>query len=178
VELTRVKVIYYGHIIKGLNVNTSIDVKIKDINSMTVAFINVKSDFSQIPLTFQKLYGWIAQKGYEPIGPSIAIYYNIPGEVPDDQLSWELRSQLSGDIAEVEPDTEGLGIKKLDAVKMATTIYKGSYENIEPVYVALNAWVATNNYEVSGPVEELYYNDPRISGEEPITEIRFPIRKR
>jgi len=178
VELTRVKVIYYGHIIKGINVNTSIDVKIKDINSMTVAFINVKGDFRQIPMTFQKLYGWIAQKGYEPIGPSIAIYYNIPGEVPDDQLSWELRSQLSGDIAEVEPDTEGLGIKKLDAVKMATTIYKGPYENIEPVYVALNAWVATNNYEVSGPVEELYYNDPRISGEEPITEIRFPIRKR
>jgi len=79
VELTRVKVIYYGHIIKGVNVNTSIDVKIKGINSMTVAFINVKGDFSQNPMTFQKLNGWIAQKGYEPIGPSIAIYYNIPG---------------------------------------------------------------------------------------------------
>jgi len=158
--------------------NPSIDVKIKDINSMTVAFINVKGDFSQIPMTFQKLYGWIAQKGYEPIGPSIAIYYNIPGEVPGDQLSWELRSQLSDDVSEVGPDADGLGVKKLGAIKMATTIYKGPYENIEPVYVALNAWVATNNYEVIGPVEELYYNDPRISGEEPITEIRLPIRKR
>jgi len=41
---------------------------------MTVAFINVKGDFSQIPMTFQKLYGWIVQKGYKPIGPSIAVY--------------------------------------------------------------------------------------------------------
>ena len=54
--------------------NPSIDVKIKDINPMTVAFINVKGDFSQIPMTFQKLYGWIVQKGYKPIGPSIAVY--------------------------------------------------------------------------------------------------------
>ena len=158
--------------------NPSIDVKIKDINPMTVAFISAKGDFSQIPMAFQKLYGWIAQKGYKPIGPSIAVYYNIPGEVPDEQLSWELRSQLSGDIAEVGLDTEGLGVKKLDAVKMATTIYKGPYENIEPVYIALNTWIATSDYEVNGPVEELYFNDPTIAGEEPLTEIRFPIYKK
>ncbi|MBA7467499.1 DNA gyrase inhibitor [subsurface metagenome] len=158
--------------------NPSIDVKIKDIKPMTVAFINVKGSFSQIPLTFQKLYGWIAQKGYKPIGPSIAVYYNVPGEVPDEQLRWELRSQLSGDMAEVEPDTEAFGVKKVDAVKMATTMYKGPYENIEPVYGALNTWVAASDYEVSGPVEELYYNDPTVAEVEPITEIRFPIYKK
>jgi len=158
--------------------NPSIDVKIEDIKPMAVAFISVTGDFSQIPMTFQKLYDWINRKGYKPIGPSIAVYYNIPGEVPDEQLSWELRSQLSGNIAKVEPDTEGLGVKRLDAVKMATTIYKGPYENIEPVYIALNAWVSTSDYEVSGPVEELYFNDPTIAGVEPITEIRFPIYKR
>jgi len=158
--------------------NTSIDVKIKDISPMTVAFINVTGDFSQISMTFQKLYGWITQKGYKPIGPSIAVYYNIPGEVPNEQLNWELRSQLPSDIAEVESDIEGLGVKRLDAVKMATTIYKGPYENIEPVYGALNTWISTSDYEVSGPVEELYYNDPTIAGVEPITEIRFPIHKK
>ena len=144
---------------------------------MTVAFINVIGDFSQIPMTFQKLYGWITRKGYEHIGPSIAAYYNIPGQVPSEQLNWELRSQISGDVTEAEPDTERLGVKKVDAVKMATTIYKGPYENMEPVYVALNTWIAANNYEVFGPAEELYFNDPTIAGEEPITEIRVPVRK-
>jgi len=145
---------------------------------MTVAFINMKGNFSQIPEAFQKLYGWIAQKGYKPIGPSIAVHYNIPGEVPDEQLNWELRSQLSGDIAEVAPEAESPGVKKLDTVKMATTVYKGPYENIEPVYIVLNNWLSTNRYEVSGLAEELYFNNPTIANEEPITEVRLPIRKR
>ena len=156
----------------------SIDVKIKDINPMTVAFIKMRGDFSQIPATFQKLYGWITQEGYQPIGPSIALYYNIPGEVPDEQLSWELMSQLSSDVAEMEPGADGLGVKKLDAVKVASTMYEGPYENIEPVYIALNTWVGDNNYEVDGPPKELYYNDPTKPGVVPITEIRLPIRKR
>ena len=157
--------------------NPSIDVKTKDINPMLVAFIKVTGDFGQIPTTFQKLYGWINKKGYKPIGPSIAVYYNIPGEVPNEQLNWELRSQLSGDIAESAPDMDGIGVKKVDAVKMATTVYKGPYENIEPIYVALNTWITDNNYEVVGPIQELYFNDPTIAGEVPITEIRIPIRK-
>ena len=159
--------------------NLSIDIKVKDIKPMTVAFINVKGHYSQIPATFEKLYGWIAQKGYKPIGPAIAVYYNIPGQVPDDELSWELRSQLSGNVAEVEPDEEGLGVKKLDAIKMATTIYKGPYENVEASYTALQTWVMTNGYEMSGPPEELCLNDPtKTPEEEPLTEIRFPICKK
>lgn len=157
----------------------SIDVKIKDIKPMTVAFIRVKGHFSQIPTAFGKLYNWIAQRGYKPVGPAIAVYYNIPGQVPDEQLSWELRSQLSGDVAEVEPDADGLGVKKLAAVKMATTIYRGPYEGVEPTYTALGTWVMANNYEVSGPPQELYLNDPtKTPAEEPLTEIRFPVRKK
>ena len=153
-------------------------IKYTSPNPMIVAFINVIGDFNQIPKIFQKLYGWISQKGYKPIGPSIAVYYNIPGEVPNEQLNWELMSQLSGDIVESAPDTDGLGVKKVNAVKMATTVYKGPYENIEPVYVALNTWITANKYEIIGPVQELYFNDPTIVGEVPITEIRIPVRKR
>ena len=158
--------------------NSPINVKIKDISPMTVAFINVKGNFSQIPASFEKLYGWTAMKGYKPVGPAIAVFYTIPQEVSDEELRWELRSELAGNIAEVEPDSEGSGVKRLGAVKMATTIYKGPYENIEPVYIALNNWIATNGYEVTGPPEELYYNDPTQTGEEPVTEIRFPIGKK
>lgn len=159
--------------------NAAIDVKLKDIKAMTVACIKVKGHFSQIPTAFGRLYSWIAQRGYKPVGPAMAVYYNTPGQVPDEQLSWELRSQLSGDVAEMEPDADGLGVKKLAAAKMATTIHRGPYESIEPVYAALGNWVVTNNYEVCGPAEELYLNDPnKTPAEEPITEIRFPVRKK
>ena len=158
---------------------TSIDVKIKDFGPTTVAYISVKGHFSQIPVAFGKLYSWVIQKGYKPVGPPMAVYYNIPGQVPDEQLSWELRSQLSGDVAEVEPDADGLGVKKLAAVKMATTVYRGPYEGVEPTYHALLNWVVTNGYETCGPPEELYLNDPsKTPAEEPLTKIRFPVRKK
>ena len=123
----------------------SIEVKVKDIKPMTVAYISMKGHFGQIPTAFGRLYSWIAQRGYKPVGPAMAVYYNIPGQVKEAQLSWELRSQLAGDVAELEPDADGLGIKQLAAVKMATTIHKGSYESIEATYAALSHWVVTNN---------------------------------
>jgi effector-binding domain-containing protein len=146
---------------------------------MTVAFISVTGHYSQIPTAFGKLYGWVAQRGFKPVGPAIAVYHNIPGQVPDDQLHWELRTQISGDIAEVDPDAEGLGVNKFGAVKMATTVYKGPYEDMQPTYAALLTWVMNNGYETSGPPEELYLNDPtKTPAEEPLTEIRFPVRKK
>jgi len=168
-----------SYFIKETNMNRSIDIKVKDIEPMMVAYINVVGHFSQIPVAFEKLYQWIARKDYKPVGPAVAVYYNIPGQVPDDQLNWELRSRLSGDVAEVEPDADGLGVKRLGAIKAATTLYKGPYENVEPVHETLNAWITTNNYEICGPVEELYLNDAtQTPGAEPLTEIRFPVRQR
>ena len=61
--------------------NLSINVKIKDIQPMTVAFISVKGHYEQIPTAFGKLYNWVAQKGYKPVCLAIAVYYNIPGQV-------------------------------------------------------------------------------------------------
>jgi len=158
--------------------NGSIDTKIKDIEPMTVAYINLVGHYSQIPVTFEKLYRWINQKNYKPVGPAIAVFHNIPGQVPDDQLHWELRSRLSGDVAEIEPDADGLGVKRLSASTAATAVHRGPYENVEPVYTALNTWIETNDYEISGPPEELYWNDPTQIPTEPMTEIRFPVRKK
>ncbi len=158
--------------------NRSIDIKAKDIKPRTVASIKMTGGFSQIPETFQRLYGWIAHKGYQAIGPSIAVYYNIPGEVPEEQLRWELMSQIPDDTTEMAPGTDGVAVKKLEAVKVASTMYEGPYEKIEPVYIALNTWLANNNYELKGSPEELYYNDPTKPGVVPLTEIRIPIRKK
>ncbi|MFC2009968.1 GyrI-like domain-containing protein [Chloroflexota bacterium] len=157
----------------------STDIMIKDIKPMTVAYLNVKGHFSQIPESFGKLYGWVAQKDYKAVGPAIAVFHNIPGQVPDDQLSWELRTQLSGEAAEEEPDEDSPGVKNMGAITMATVIHKGAYEDVEPVYEALNKWIMSNNYEVCGPPEELYFNDPASTPTgEPLTEIRFPVREK
>ena len=155
----------------------SIKVTVKQTEPMTVAFLGVKGHFSQIPTAFSRLYSWISEKGYTPHGPAIAVYYDVPGQVPDDQLRWELRSQLSEDIVPTGSDEQGLGIKRVGAVQVATTMHKGPYEKVEGTYEALTEWVSENGYEINGPAEELYLNNPE-SPEELVTEIRVPVSKK
>jgi AraC family transcriptional regulator len=146
---------------------------------MMVAFISMKGPYDQIPAAFGKLYGWISEKGYRPDGPAMAVYYTIPGQTPEDKSLWELRSQLLGDVAATGPDEQGLGVKRVEGVQVVATLYKGPYEQVEETYKALTDWVIENGYEIIGPYEELYLNDPsQTSPEEALTEIRFPIHKK
>ena len=159
--------------------SSAIAVTIKKTRPMTVAFITVKGRLGQIPTAFGRLYSWISEKGYKARGPAIAVYYDIPGQVPDDELRWELRSQISGDIVESGPDGEGLGVKNLGATQIATVMHRGPYEKLEETYQVLTLWVEENGYEMSGPPEEAYFNDPaQTPSGEPLTEIRFPVCKR
>jgi effector-binding domain-containing protein len=151
---------------------------LKNIESMTVAYIKVKGHFSQIPTSFNKLYTWIDERRYKPCGPSIVVYYNIPGQVPDNELQWELRSKISDDKNEIEPNKEGLGVKHLDAKYVASLLHKGPYEKVEETYKSLSLWIENEKCIVNGPPEELYYNSPeQVPPEELLTEIRFPIQR-
>jgi len=157
--------------------SVSIKVEVKQVKPMTVAYLNVKGHFGQIPAAFNRLYSWINEKGYIAHGPAIAVFHDIPGQVPDDQVRWELRSRVTDDTPVTVRDEQGPGVKHVETVQAATTIYKGLSENMEGIYQALTNWITENGYEINGPVEELYYNNP-ANPEENVTEIRYPVRKR
>jgi AraC family transcriptional regulator len=154
---------------------------IRETEPTVVAFIAMKGPFSQVRTAFARLYGWIEQAGYTPSGPPIGVYYNGPGEVPEDELRWELRSPVSGDAESVEesgPDDSGPGIKRLASSLIAYTLHRGSFERLGEVYAALSEWVDKQGYEVVGPVEEVYYTDPnQVPPDELVTEVRFPVAR-
>ena len=157
----------------------AIEVTVKKTEPMTVAFVSMKGPYSLIGETFGKLYGLIGEKGYVPAGPPVGVYFNAPGQVTDEELLWELRSPIAGDIAPGGPDERGLGIKKVEAAEVASTMHKGPYDQVGATYGALAGWIAGNGYEIVGPSEEVYLSDPgKTAPEELLTEIRFPVRKR
>jgi len=159
--------------------HSTIKPTLKETKPMTVAFIKTKGHFSQIPAAFGRLYNWITEKGYKPHGPAIVVYYNIPGQVPDDELQWELRSQISEHVTESSPNREGLGVKRLGTAYVAAVTHEGPYEKLEETYQLLTLWVDNNEYEANGPPEELYFNSPeQVPPSELRTEIRFPVRKK
>lgn len=69
-----------------------IQVTVKETEPMIVAFISVKGPYGQMVDIFGKLYGWIAEKGYVPAGPPSGLFFNAPGQVPEDKLVGDTQS--------------------------------------------------------------------------------------
>jgi effector-binding domain-containing protein len=162
----------------GERMNMEIEVNIKETAPATVAFIMRKGPFKQMPESFGILYGWIGQKGFVPSGPPSGVYFNAGGTIPEDELMWEVRSPIAGELPEIAPNEQGLGVKRVDSQMVASTVYQGPYEKVHPVYQSLMAWIPKNGYEIAGPPEEIYLTDPsETPPEKLLTEIRFPITK-
>ena len=101
---------------------------LKDTKSMNAAFIKVKGHFNQIPPSFTKLYTWITERGYKPSGLAMAVYYDIPGQVPDEELEWELRSHISEDTSVMNENKKGLSVKRTGTTHVVSVLYRGPYE--------------------------------------------------
>ncbi len=53
-------------------------------------------------------------------------------------------------------------------------MYQGPYNEMEPVYEAMNEWLEENEYEPTGVIYEFYYNSPEeVPESELLTKIMF-----
>ena len=164
---------------EGRAMTTIAEVTMKSIGPTTVAYLPVTGSFTLIPESFVRLYQWISSKGYTPSGPPSGVFYSNPDQVPEEQLSWELRGPLADSTPTSEPDEDGVGVKRLGAMLVAATMHRGPYEEIEnSFYEALAKWITDNGYEIIGPSEEAYFSDPNTPPEDILTEVRVPVRRR
>jgi effector-binding domain-containing protein len=67
-------------------------------------------------------------------------------------------------------------VTTLPGGRMAKTVHKGPYETSGTTYVKLFAWLKEKGFTVTGPIREIYLNDPRqVPSEEILTEIYVPV---
>lgn len=145
----------------------------------TVAFIPMRGAYGQVPDAMGRLYGWIAQHGLRPEGMPSAAYLSDPEAGPESEAVWEVRAEIAGGASASEPDDAGVGVRTEAARLVASTLYRGPYEQMAPVYHALQEWIDANGYRTVGAPEEVYMSDPATTRpEEYLTEIRFPVAKR
>ncbi len=157
----------------------AIEVTVKKTEPRTVAFVAMKGPYAKIAEAFPKLFGWIAEKGYVFAGPPLGVYFNAPGQVPDEELLWEVQCPIGGDVAPSGADEQGLGVKRVEGAEVASTMHKGPFDQVGATYGALVGWIMENGYEIAGPAEEVYLSEPeKTPPEELLTEVRFPVRKK
>lgn len=107
------------------------------------------------------------------VGPFMTVYHDHEYKELDADL--ELAVPITGKVTVNDPRVE---VKNLPGRRVASLVHKGSYETIGPAYAKLYEYVLKTGLELSGPMMDVYLNDPNtVDPDEILTEIQAPIRK-
>ena len=74
-------------------------------------------------------------------------------------------------------DTEHVKFKTLPAVKVASCIVKGSYDQMGDACACVASWIGANGYKMNGPMFNIYHVSPAQTQnpDEYVTEVCFPV---
>ena len=103
----------------------------------------------------------------------------VAAEFPDDEFKEENVEVFAWKTVKgVYPDTEHVRFKTLPAVKVASCVVKGGYEQMPEVYGAVISWVKENGYEPQGALFNIYHVSPHETRnpEDYITEVCYPVK--
>jgi effector-binding domain-containing protein len=105
-------------------------------------------------------------------GPFMTIYHD--DAFVEEGADLEVAVPISGRISIEDPSVE---VRNLKPFKVASLVHKGSYESIGEAYEKLLEFVRENDLEVTGPMMDLYLNDPNtVKPDDILTEIQIPVR--
>ena len=145
--------------------------EVKEQPTQKTLSIRIRAAVQDLPQMFEEGYGKIVQYlgelGEEPIGPPFAAYYNMDMNDLDVELGFPVARSLPG-RAEIKAG-------EIPGGQVATCLYTGPYDEMEPAYTTLMQWMADNGYEGTGVAYELYLNDPRETPPAQ-TQIIFPLK--
>lgn len=104
-------------------------------------------------------------------GPFMTLYHD---EEHQEEADIEVAVPITGRIMIDDPKVE---VRNLSPMKVASLVYKGPYEGISPEYGKLLAYVSQEDLETTGPMIDVYLNDPNsVPPEEILTEIMIPVK--
>lgn len=129
--------------------------------------------------------------GHENLGPvfhrlvpSVLGHLERVGARPGIMIAWYEDPADDGTVVlhagfdvgdQAVPDAEGVSVRTLPSVHVASYVHRGSMDEIESVYESLVGWIEDGGYQLAGRSRELYHewdeDDPKRS----ITELQMPI---
>ena len=108
-----------------------------------------------------------------PADPCYAIAEFLDDEFKEENVEIIVSMAVKGK----HNDTEHVKFKNLPAVKVASCIVKGSYDQMGDAYASVVAWIKENGYKMNGPMFNIYHVGPAQTQnpDEFVTEACFPI---
>ena len=107
------------------------------------------------------------------LDPSYAVAEFLDDEFKEENVEIVVSMAVKGKYQ----DTEHVKFKTLPAVKVASCIIKGSYDQMVDACAAVISWIKENGYKMNGPMFNIYHVSPAQTKnpEEYVTEACFPI---
>ncbi|MBN2562089.1 MAG: AraC family transcriptional regulator [Phycisphaerae bacterium] len=152
------------------------EVRIKNIEPMRVAFMRHVGPYDQVGETWNKLCAWAGPRGL--LGPQttpLGLCHDDPDVTPADKIRYDACLPVD---ASFKPEGD-VGVQEIDGGEYAVATHHGPYERLSETYAQLcGQWLPSSGRELrSSPPLEVYRNSPHNTApEDLITEIHLPLK--
>jgi len=152
------------------------EVEVKELPPQQVAGVKRRTSMATIGSTIQQgfvtLMSTMGKAGIAPAGPPFIVYLDVFDRESDGDI--EICIPVAGPFTG-EGDVYGTVV---GGGPVASTVHRGSYDQIGTAYQTLTAWIQEHGRQIVGPSREVYLTDPQRTPDpaDYVTEIVFPIR--
>jgi DNA-binding transcriptional MerR regulator len=167
---------------------TSYDVILRDIEAELVATLREQAaDDHRIQQMFDMVEVYVAQfEEARADKPPLTIYYD------DEYRDKDMEAEVAVPLRYAIPENEEIGVREMPRLKsVACVVHVGEYSEIYQAYNSLMSWIESNDYQMKGPVREVYlqYGADGLNFELPptylandkreyVTELQLSVEKR
>jgi effector-binding domain-containing protein len=145
-----------------------------DFPGATVLALAEQGPYADFEVTMERLIRYYEEKGIEPQGEIIGVFFDDPMEIEPDKTTYEVRVPVPEGTEAEAPFV----VMKTETAQHAMVRFVGPYDKIRDHIAKLYVWIDDNGYEVDGPIWEIYLEHAG-TGVPPAqydTEIHVPVR--
>ena len=149
-------------------------IEVVDVSAQTALVLKAEVKSTEVGSKIGEMYGnlftYINSNNLQMVGNPFAVYYSYD---PQGNTSFEAACPVINGTK----GNDSILYKEFPAMKVVCTIYQGTYESMEPVYIKLMDYMKINNLKSTGPSWEVYLTDPSTIKDpnENRTMIYFPV---
>ena len=154
------------------------EIKEKRIPDQKVAYVPHIGSFSKLPEFIEEVGELIAENNLEAVGYPYGSYDNDLEEHAENDQIFEVGMPIKDFYNDGKPAGRlgKLGLKELTSHTVLSGIHKGSHKNFNESVRKIVDYALENNYDIVGPITEIYYPaSPGTPVEEIKTEIHLPV---
>ena len=153
------------------------EVSIVEAKPQIVLGMRKRGHYSEIGEMIPKICDFAVSEEIRITGPPVFVCHEAtPEEAEKANKAGTADLEVDIPISETHEGTDEIKCFELAGGRMARIIHRGSYEECGPSYEKLFRWIREKKENITGPIREVYINDPNeVPKEEILTEILAPV---